>query len=248
MAGDTRESERLRMVDYQIAARDVNDERVLSAMREIPRHLFVPEPYRSAAYQDSPLPIGQGQTISQPYIVAKMTELLAVSPEDTVLEIGTGSGYQAAILGKLAREVITLERIPEVAEMAMKNLESLGISNVRVVVTDGTEGYPEKAPYNAILVTASTPEVPRPLMDQLAEEGAWWHRWESGTSRNWSGWSAKAGISSGNLMAEWYLCRSWENMDGNYERKMVRCHQGPLTRSGGLSGRLYPPFLPGGQG
>jgi protein-L-isoaspartate(D-aspartate) O-methyltransferase len=171
MAGDTRESERLRMVDYQIAARDVNDERVLSAMREIPRHLFVPEPYRSAAYQDSPLPIGQGQTISQPYIVAKMTELLAVSPEDTVLEIGTGSGYQAAILGKLAREVITLERIPEVAEMAMKNLESLGISNVRVVVTDGTEGYPEKAPYNAILVTASTPEVPRPLMDQLADGG-----------------------------------------------------------------------------
>jgi protein-L-isoaspartate(D-aspartate) O-methyltransferase len=171
MAGDTRESERLRMVDYQIAARDVNDERVLSAMREIPRHLFVPEPYRSAAYQDSPLPIGQGQTISQPYIVAKMTELLAVSPEDTVLEIGTGSGYQAAILGKLAREVITLERIPEVAEMAMKNLESLGISNVRVVVTDGTEGYPEKAPYNAILVTASTPDVPRPLMDQLADGG-----------------------------------------------------------------------------
>jgi protein-L-isoaspartate(D-aspartate) O-methyltransferase len=171
MAGDTRESERLRMVDYQIAARDVNDERVLSAMREIPRHLFVPEPYRSAAYQDSPLPIGQGQTISQPYIVAKMTELLAVSPEDTVLEIGTGSGYQAAILGKLAREVITLERIPEVAEMAMKNLESLGISNVRVVVTDGTEGYPEKAPYNAILITASTPEVPRPLMDQLADGG-----------------------------------------------------------------------------
>jgi protein-L-isoaspartate(D-aspartate) O-methyltransferase len=171
MTGDTRESERLRMVEFQIAARDVTDERVLSAMREIPRHLFVPEPYRSAAYQDSPLPIGQGQTISQPYIVAKMTELLAVSPEDTVLEIGTGSGYQAAILGKLAREVITLERIPEVAGMAMKNLESLGISNVRVEVTDGTEGYPEKAPYNAILVTASTPEVPRPLMDQLAEGG-----------------------------------------------------------------------------
>jgi protein-L-isoaspartate(D-aspartate) O-methyltransferase len=171
MTGDTRESERLQMVEFQIAARDVHDERVLSAMREIPRHLFVPEPYRSAAYQDSPLPIGQGQTISQPYIVAKMTELLAVSPEDTVLEIGTGSGYQAAILGKLAREVITLERIPEVAGMAMKNLESLGISNVRVVVTDGTEGYPEKAPYNAILVTASTPEVPRPLMDQLAEGG-----------------------------------------------------------------------------
>ncbi len=171
MTGDTRVSERLRMVEYQIAARDVNDERVLSAMREIPRHLFVPEPYRSAAYQDSPLPIGQGQTISQPYIVAIMTELLAISPEDTVLEIGTGSGYQAAILGKLARAVITLERIPEVAEMAMKNLECLGISNVRVVVTDGTEGYPEKAPYDAILVTASTPEVPRPLMDQLAEGG-----------------------------------------------------------------------------
>jgi len=159
------------MVEYQIAARGVSDERVLSAMREIPRHLFVPEPYRSAAYQDSPLPIGQGQTISQPYIVAKMTELLQISPEDRVLEIGTGSGYQAAILGKLAREVITLERIPEVAEVAMKNLERLGFSNVRVVVTDGTEGYPEKAPYNAILVTASTPEVPRPLMDQLAGGG-----------------------------------------------------------------------------
>jgi len=171
MTGDTRESERLRMVEYQIAARGVSDERVLSAMRELPRHLFVPEPYRSAAYQDSPLPIGQGQTISQPYIVARMTELLQISPEDRVLEIGTGSGYQAAILGKLASEVVSLERIPEVAEMAKKNLESLGLSNVRVVVTDGTEGYPERAPYNAILVTASTPEVPRPLMDQLAEGG-----------------------------------------------------------------------------
>jgi protein-L-isoaspartate(D-aspartate) O-methyltransferase len=171
MTTDTREAERLRMVKYQIAARGVGDERVLSVMREMPRHLFVPEPYRSAAYQDSPLPIGQGQTISQPYIVARMTELLEVSPEDRVLEVGTGSGYQAAILGRLARQVVTLERIPEVAEIARKNLESLGLSNVKVVVTDGTEGYPDDAPYNAILVTASTPEVPRPLMDQLADGG-----------------------------------------------------------------------------
>jgi protein-L-isoaspartate(D-aspartate) O-methyltransferase len=171
MTRDSREPERLRMVEYQIAARGISDERVLAVMRELPRHLFVPEPYRSAAYQDSPLPIGQGQTISQPYIVARMTELLEISPEDRVLEIGTGSGYQAAILGRLAREVITLERIPEVAEQAKKNLEYLGISNVRVVVTDGTEGYPEGAPYNAVLVTASTPEVPGPLMEQLADGG-----------------------------------------------------------------------------
>jgi protein-L-isoaspartate(D-aspartate) O-methyltransferase len=171
VTGDTREPERLRMVAYQIAARGVGDERVLSVMRELPRHLFVPEQYRSAAYQDSPLPIGQGQTISQPYIVARMTELLEISPGDRVLEIGTGSGYQAAILGKLAGEVITLERIPEVAEQARKNLENLGIPNVQVVVGDGTEGYPDRAPYHAVLVTASTPEVPRPLMDQLADGG-----------------------------------------------------------------------------
>ena len=171
VTSDTREPERLRMVEYQIAARGVSDERVLSVMREIPRHLFVPEPYRSAAYQDSPLPIGQGQTISQPYIVARMTELLEISAGNRVLEIGTGSGYQAAILGKLAGEVITLERIPEVAENARKNLEKLGISNVQVMIGDGTEGYPERAPYDAVLVTASTPEVPRPLMDQLADGG-----------------------------------------------------------------------------
>ncbi|MBP1928644.1 protein-L-isoaspartate(D-aspartate) O-methyltransferase [Methanolinea mesophila] len=171
MNEDSRKPERIRMVDYQIAARGVRDERVLTVMRELPRHLFVPEPYRAAAYQDSPLPIGQGQTISQPYIVARMTELLEISPEDRVLEIGTGSGYQAAILGRLAREVVTIERIPEVADQAKKNLEHLGILNVQVEVTDGTEGYPLGAPYNAILVTASTPEVPRPLMDQLADGG-----------------------------------------------------------------------------
>jgi protein-L-isoaspartate(D-aspartate) O-methyltransferase len=169
--GNQWETERLRMVEGQIAARGVKDERLLSAMREIPRHLFVPSAYREAAYHDSPLPIGKGQTISQPYIVAVMTELLLVQPEDTVLEIGSGSGYQAAILSRLAKSVITIERIPEVAEMARSNLSGIGITNVTVVTGDGTMGYPEKAPYHAILITAATPTIPPPLIDQLAEGG-----------------------------------------------------------------------------
>ena len=168
---DAREQDRRRMVETQIAARGVSDERVLSAMREIPRHIFVPAPYQDAAYNDSPLPIGKGQTISQPYIVAVMTELLKVQPTDTVLEIGSGSGYQAAILGKLGRSVITVERIPEVAELARANLARVGITNVTVVTGDGTTGYPPAAPYEAILITAATPAVPPPLIEQLAEGG-----------------------------------------------------------------------------
>jgi len=168
---DGREKERLRMVETQIAARGVRDERVLSAMREVPRHLFVPESYQTEAYNDSPLPIGKGQTISQPYIVAVMTELLRLLPTDTVLEIGSGSGYQAAILGKLAQTVVTVERIPEVAEIARANLARVGITNVTVATGNGTIGYPEGAPFDGILITAATPSVPAPLIDQMSEGG-----------------------------------------------------------------------------
>lgn len=171
MAMDERTEERSRMVETQIAARGVKDERVLSAMRSVPRHLFVPAAYRDVAYSDCPLPIGRGQTISQPYIVAVMTELLAVKPEDRVLEIGAGSGYQAAILARLAKTVISIERINEVAEMARENLSRFGIGNVMIITGDGTIGYPEQAPYDAVLITAATPEVPPPLIDQLAEGG-----------------------------------------------------------------------------
>lgn len=171
MAMDERTEERSRMVETQIAARGVKDERVLSAMRSVPRHLFVPAAYRDVAYSDCPLPIGRGQTISQPYIVAVMTELLVVKPEDRVLEIGAGSGYQAAILANLARAVISIERISEVAEMARENLSRFGFSNVKIITGDGTIGYPEQAPYDAVLITAATPEVPPPLIDQLAEGG-----------------------------------------------------------------------------
>ena len=160
-----------RMVETQIAARGITDARVLSAMRKVPRHLFVPEELRAAAYGDHPLPIGHGQTISQPYIVAMMTSLLQIQPDERVLEIGTGSGYQAAILGILAKEVISLERIPEVARLAQKNLAVSGTRAVRVITGDGTRGYPERAPYDGVLITAATPSVPPPLIDQLAEGG-----------------------------------------------------------------------------
>jgi protein-L-isoaspartate(D-aspartate) O-methyltransferase len=162
---------RMEMVDRQIEARGVRDPRVLEAMRTIPRHRFVPEAYRNAAYEDRPLPIGEGQTISQPYIVAVMTELLRPRATDKVLEIGTGSGYQAALLSRLVARVITLERLPEIAEQARKNLEAVGITNVEVRVSNGTLGWPEQAPYDAILITASTPDIPPPLIEQLAEGG-----------------------------------------------------------------------------
>lgn len=159
------------MVDRQIEARGVQNSRVLAAMREIPRHIFIPPPYDRSAYEDSPLPIGNGQTISQPYIVALMTELLKPEPEDNVLEIGTGCGYQAAILAKLVRKVTSVERIPAIADLARSNLAALGISNVEIQTADGTLGYPENAPYNGIIITAATPSVPKPLIEQLAENG-----------------------------------------------------------------------------
>jgi protein-L-isoaspartate(D-aspartate) O-methyltransferase len=166
-----RVDERIAMVERQIAARGIHDQQVLAAMREIPRHLFIPPPYDQAAYKDNPLPIGNGQTISQPYIVALMTELLHPKATDNILEIGTGSGYQAAILSCLVRRLTTIERIATVADLARRNLKSIGIDNVVVIEGDGTLGYPDNAPYNGIIITAATPEIPRPLIGQLADGG-----------------------------------------------------------------------------
>lgn len=166
-----RKDERSQMVEQQIRARGITNPRVLGAMREIPRHLFIPPPYDRAAYEDAPLPIGNGQTISQPYIVALMTELLDPHPNNNILEVGAGSGYQAAILSLLVQHVTTIERIPDVADLARKNLAKLGLQNISIIVCDGTRGYPDNAPYNGIMITAATPEIPKPLIDQLAIGG-----------------------------------------------------------------------------
>ncbi len=158
---------RRRMVENQILARGITSPSVLQAFREVPRHLFIPSNQQVYAYQDGPLPIGLGQTISQPYIVAYMTEKLALNGEDKVLEIGTGSGYQAAILSQLAGEIHSVERHPQLANLARKILHDLGCDNVTVHVGDGTHGLSEYAPYQAIIVTAAGPEVPTPLLKQL---------------------------------------------------------------------------------
>ena len=163
--------ERKRMVDQQMVRRGIRDERVLEAMLAIPRHEFVPPEQMHLAYIDAPLPIGNNQTISQPYIVALMTELLCLKGDETVLEIGTGSGYQAAVLAHLAKKVYSVERIPELAERSRSLLHSLQLENIEVVVGDGSCGLPKHAPYQAIIVTASAPEVPKPLEDQLSEGG-----------------------------------------------------------------------------
>ncbi len=165
------ERQRQRMVERQILKRGVRSHRVLAAMEKIPRHRFVPEDSYGHAYEDSPLSIGKGQTISQPYMVALMTECAAPEPDDRVLEVGTGSGYQTAILAELAREVYSLERIPELAERAEGLLSRLGYENVSIRVGDGSEGWREKAPFDAIIVTAGAPELPDPLVEQLAEGG-----------------------------------------------------------------------------
>lgn len=159
------------MVESQIAARGVRDPRVLQALRDVPRHLFVPESVRAEAYEDRPLPIGEGQTISQPFIVALMTEVLAPRETDRVLEIGTGSGYQTAVLARLAREVISIERHASLAAGASAIFETLDLTNIRVVVGDGTEGWPLGAPYQRIIVTAGAPAVPATLKAQLADGG-----------------------------------------------------------------------------
>ena len=159
------------MVRRQLEARGIRDRRVLEAMKAVPRHLFVLPAYRGRAYDDCPLPIDERQTISQPYMVAWMTELLHLKGKETVLEIGTGSGYQAAVLSKLASFVYTMERIPSLAESARKRLQDAGITNVEVVVSDGTEGLPVHAPYEGIIVTAGSPSVPPTLVEQLADGG-----------------------------------------------------------------------------
>jgi protein-L-isoaspartate(D-aspartate) O-methyltransferase len=162
---------RERMVSRLLEGRGVDDPRVLEAMREIPRHRFVEEALAAKAYGDHSLPIGSGQTISQPIIVARMAQLLEVKPADAILEIGTGSGYQAAVLSRLAHRVYTVERLPELAEKARKLVRSLGIENVHFKVFDGTYGWSEFGPYDGILVTAASPGVPDPLREQLREGG-----------------------------------------------------------------------------
>jgi protein-L-isoaspartate(D-aspartate) O-methyltransferase len=168
---DASASARAHMVASQIAARGVADPRVLDAMRRVERHLFVPPAMRSAAYGDHPLPIGHDQTISQPYIVAVMTELARVRSGARALEIGTGSGYQAAVLSLVAKEVYSIEIVEPLAREAAERLGRLGYRNVTVRAGDGYRGWPEHAPFDAILVTAAPPEIPRPLLDQLAMGG-----------------------------------------------------------------------------
>jgi protein-L-isoaspartate(D-aspartate) O-methyltransferase len=162
---------RRRMVAEQLRPRGIHDPRVLEAFERVPRHLFVPLEYREWAYADSPQSIGHEQTISQPYIVALMSELLALTGAERVLEVGTGSGYQAAILARLAAEVHTVEIIPALAERARQTLEELGLKNVLVHCADGSQGWPDSAPYQGILAAAAAPKVPQPLLEQLDEGG-----------------------------------------------------------------------------
>jgi protein-L-isoaspartate(D-aspartate) O-methyltransferase len=159
------------MVESQLIPRGIRDQRVLHAMRRVPRHLFVEELIRHSAYDDMALPIGEGQTISQPYMVAIMTELLELKGSEKVLEIGTGSGYQAAVLAELAKEVYTVERIPVLTKRAKEILLSLGYENIHLETGDGTLGWSEEAPFDRIIVTAASPRIPDPLIDQLAIDG-----------------------------------------------------------------------------
>lgn len=162
---------RLRMVERQIVARGIADENVLNSMRDVPRHLFVPEGLHTSAYDDSPLPIGSGQTISQPYIVALMTELLKLDSNDVILEVGTGSGYQAAVLAEIVDTVYSIEIICELQERADSTLKALGYKNIHTRCGDGYNGWPEAAPFDGIIVTAAPEKVPRPLLEQLKDGG-----------------------------------------------------------------------------
>jgi protein-L-isoaspartate(D-aspartate) O-methyltransferase len=164
-------AERHNMVESQLRARDIRDARVLDAMDRVPRHEFVPAEYRTQAYEDHPIPIGENQTISQPYIVAIMLEALSLMPGDTVLEIGTGSGYQTALLAELAARVYSIERHASLADQAEKTLRRLGYENVNVIVGDGTQGLPQHAPYDAIVVSAAAPRIPASLFQQLRDSG-----------------------------------------------------------------------------
>ena len=169
--GDEFADQRRNMVETQIRKRDVRSPRVLEAMAKVPRHLFVPEVYRAQAYDDYPLPIGEHQTISQPYVVALMTSLLDLKGGEKVLEIGTGSGYQAAVLAEIAGQVYSMEILAPLAERARQTLAALGYANVHVRQGDGYAGWPEEAPFDAIVVTAAPPRVPQPLLDQLKVGG-----------------------------------------------------------------------------
>ena len=171
LPGDDRADERERMVTTQLQARDVEDEAVLDAMRTVPRHEYMPREYRQLAYQDSPQPIGHEQTISQPYIVARMTELLDVEEGQRILEIGTGSGYQAAVLAELNADVYTIEIICELAERAEEDLERTGYGDIQVKCGDGYQGWPDHAPFDRIIVTAAPPEIPDALVEQLKVGG-----------------------------------------------------------------------------
>ena len=168
---DSRRGERLSMVETQIRNRGVKNERVLEALRKVPRHEFVPEKQADQAYNDYPLQIGYGQTISQPYIVALMTELLEIKSDGRVLEIGTGSGYQAAVLAELAAEVYTIEIVEPLALQARETLDRLGYTNIKIRSGDGFYGWPEAAPFDGVIVTAAPEKVPQPLLDQLKEGG-----------------------------------------------------------------------------
>lgn len=170
-ASENLEAKRLAMVENQIKARGVGDPAVLKAMRKIKRHLFMPLSRQPDAYADTPVPIGQGQTISQPYIVAQMTEALQLRANARVLEIGTGSGYQAAVLAEIAKEVYSIEIVPQLAKRAKALLAGLGYDNIRLRTGDGYLGWPEKAPFDAIILTAAPPKIPTPLIEQLAVGG-----------------------------------------------------------------------------
>jgi protein-L-isoaspartate(D-aspartate) O-methyltransferase len=171
LVNDERSAERHSMVEHQLRRRGIRDERVLQAMQTVPRHCFVPEHLRHAAYEDCPLPIGEGQTISQPYMVAHACELAEIERDDRVLDVGSGSGYQAAILAQLSERVIGIELIATLAERSRNVLRMLGYASVEIVTGDGTLGYAAHAPYDAILVAASAPRVPKALIEQLADGG-----------------------------------------------------------------------------
>lgn len=163
--------QREKMVAHQIAARGVRDTRVLDAMRRVPRHCFVPEYLKKRAYRDGPLPIGHGQTISQPYIVAIMSELLDLKPGERVLEVGTGSGYQAAVLAAMGVKVFSIEILPPLGKKAARTLKDLGYESIETLIGDGYKGWPEQAPFHGIIVTAAPSRIPLPLKEQLAENG-----------------------------------------------------------------------------
>lgn len=171
VADPARQAERDRMVDHQIIARGITAPAVIAAMRHVPRHQFVPAPYAWIAYGDGALPIGHGQTITQPYLVALMTEALRLRGDEKVLEVGTGSGYQAAVLAEIVPQVFTIEIVEPLAKRAAGTLAELGYRNVKVRTGDGYQGWPEEAPFDAIIVTAASDHVPPPLLEQLAEGG-----------------------------------------------------------------------------